>query len=233
MLSLTSGEQVRIEGWDEAEVSMLLSAFEGSLVHWQRIGRAAVIDHELRREARHPAPTLLVLIYHHLSSQQVKQARKSYGNLPILAVGQGAELDALEAGADAFCELHVDHQIFQARLRALLRRHSGGFQSPESQAIALEQVRRILRVGGTPIQLSPRECALIARLHEEQECWVSREELWQAVSRNRAAYDSSLLRTFVLNVRKKLGPQRWMLQTERGKGVMMTTNPIYQTLSRS
>jgi len=97
--------------------------------------------------------------------------------------------------------------------------------------LALEQVHRILHVAGTPIQLSPRECALIARLHEEQERWVSREHLWQAISRNRAAYDSSLLRTFVLNVRKKLGPQRWMLQTERGKGVMLTTNAIYQTLS--
>lgn len=233
MVSLTSGERVRIEGWDETEIDMLLSAFGDSLVHWLRIGRADVIDHELTREARHPAPALLVLVVHHHASQQVKEARRKYGSLPILAVGQGTELDALEAGADAFCEFHVERQIFQGRLRALLRRHSGCFQPVNSQAIALEQAHRILRVGGTPIQLSPRECTLIARLHEEQECWVSSESLWQAVARTRATYDSSLLRTFVLNVRKKLGAQRWMLQTERNRGVMLTTSAIYQTLTRA
>lgn len=228
---LAPGECIRLVGTNEVRLEALTNAIAGAFATWHRIdtpddaSEKPGADGGLR-------PALLVLIDQHAWDLALQQARERYGNLPILAVGSVNEEEpfALDAGADMFCVTPLDQSIFEARARALLRRHSG-CRSREScsQELTLDAMTLFLRVGEVDIQLSRSEFTLIARLYERREHWVPRGELLGPLSQAHAAYDSSLLRTHIFNVRKKLGPCRWMIQTARGKGLMLTTNPAYQS----
>jgi DNA-binding response OmpR family regulator len=164
------------------------------------------------------------------------KARSDYDAVPILVVAESArqvELAALRAGADAFCGLPVDAELFEARARALLRRAS--YKPPRALqgAATLDEAARSLHFGCVSVRLSAAELAIVKLLHQHKECWVSSGLLWQALGRDPSGYDASLLRTHAMNVRKKLGAQRWLLQSERGKGMMLTTSPAYRALSRT
>jgi DNA-binding response OmpR family regulator len=235
MLRLTSGERVRIEAGTSLAHG-LVTAFSGSSVAWLRVGFGRVVDEQLRREARQAPPDLLLLGGVGDWPLAVGRARTDYDGVPILAVAESArqvELLALRAGADAFCGLPVDAELFEARARALLRRASNKPLSALAEAPTLDEASRTLHFAGVSVQLSVAELALVKLLHRHKECWVSSQLLWQALGRDPSGYDASLLRTHAMNVRKKLGAQRWLLQSERGKGMMLTTSPTYRALSRT
>jgi len=234
VVHLTSGERVRIEGQDLEAVGALIGAFADFRVEWHRIGHSGSIDRQLTREARQRAPDLLVLVAASDVELRLKAARASYGSLPILAIGatRDSEPVALEAGADAFCVLPADQVMLEGRARALMRRlRDGAFSARSDSAIELETSSRTLRFAGAVIQLSASEYALIERLYAQRDSWVPPAELWKAVARDKPGYDSSLLRMHAMNVRKKLGAHRWILQSERGKGMMLTTIDVYKAMS--
>jgi DNA-binding response OmpR family regulator len=234
MLFLTSGERVRIQA-QAALVRSLAGAFTPSSLNWLRIGLGRAIDEQLTREGRPTTPNLLVLGSAGDWLSTIHQARSDYDSVPILAVAAAArqtELLALRAGADGFCGLPVDHELFEARARALLRRASTQTRQLASEVVELDESERALRCGGVVAQLSSGELAIVRRLYQHKECWVSNDLLWKALERGPSGYDSSLVRTYVMSVRKKLGPQRWILQTERGKGMMLTTSVTYRATSR-
>ncbi|HKY35016.1 MAG TPA: winged helix-turn-helix domain-containing protein [Polyangiaceae bacterium] len=236
ILCLTSGERVRIQGTDAPTVRRLIQAFAASTIVWSRLGALETIDRELTNEARNEPPSVLVLARGCDWVPSVSAARMRYGATPILAVSarSGAELEALAAGANAFCAFPADRALFEARLRALLRlRESGTFPAQGgAQAIALSASSRTLRVGSTAVQLSPSEYALVEALLERKDQWVPREALWKALARESSGHDSSLLRMHAMQVRRKLGDERWVLQSQRGKGMMLTTMTVYKPLSR-
>lgn len=233
-LLLTSGESIRAEAGSVTWLDALTSVLGDSLLGWQRVGEARELDGALTREARQRPPDLLVLIEQRNWSSALREARESYGDLPILAVGSAAAEEplTLDAGADGFCELPLDGRVLEARVRALLRRHLGRLRPPSGDALELDGGTRILRAAETYVQLSPREYDFVLRLYEQRERWVPRAALLAALSHNQAVYDSSLLRTHTLNVRTKLGARRWMLQAARGRGMMLTANEIYRAPQR-
>ncbi|HKQ68437.1 MAG TPA: hypothetical protein VJT73_03820 [Polyangiaceae bacterium] len=132
------------------------------------------------------------------------------------------EVEALHAGADAFCALPVSAALFEARVVALLRRVSGTFATTESSTVDFDPSQRILRVGDTVIELSFVECAIAAKLYASLGVWVPTRELWSVLAKNEPQHGASLLRTHICNMRKKLGAKRWALRTERGRGIMLT-----------
>jgi DNA-binding response OmpR family regulator len=232
-LVLTSGESIRVEGVEERSVVAVVSAFDDAGLSWSRVGSAREVGQRLVREARASVPDLLIVIACGEQRAAIPRSRENYANVPILALGAApTELESLEAGADAFCALPVDGALLRARARALLRRQSGTFLAASScEGIELDASSRILRAAGTSVQLSPREYDLIERLHQCCDSWVSRDKLLEALALRHSGYDSSLLRMHTLNIRKKLRQQRWVLQSARGKGLMLTSDRAYATLS--
>lgn len=235
ILSLSSGECVRIEGSDAETVQHLTQAFADSSVKWLRVGSNESVERELIREARHQPPNVVVLVSAHDWVCGISKARAHYGGTPILAVSSSSssELSALSAGAASFCAIPADLGLFEARLRAVVRlRESSTFPVAAVEAVELSASSRLLRVADMTVHLSPAEYALIELLLERKDEWVSKEALWKALARESSGHDSSLLRMHTMQVRKKLGDARWMLQSQRGKGMMLTTLPIYKTLPR-
>jgi hypothetical protein len=83
-----------------------------------------------------------------------------------------------------------------------------------------------MRVDQLLVQLSSPEYLLLQRLDEQRNNWVPSSELWSALGHEvTRPHDSSLLRMHALRVRRKLGPWRFVLRTERGKGTMLSDLP--------
>jgi DNA-binding response OmpR family regulator len=194
-------------------------------VRWFRIGNASQVDQDLVREGRFRTPNLVIVLEEGGELTTIQPARESYGPVPVLAVGEEgriAELRALAAGADTFCALPLDADLFGARVRALLRRESGAFHSARRIGIVLTPDTRTLCVDNLLVELSPTEYQIARCLYDSLDRWVSVAKLWSAIGRDDPFYDSSLLRTHTMAIRNKLGSLRWILRSERGKGMMLS-----------
>jgi DNA-binding response OmpR family regulator len=132
-----------------------------------------------------------------------------------------SEASVLDAGADGYSATPIEQSTLTARFRSTLRRKSGNYLARKTAKVQLQQHERVLLVGSTEYQLSPRELALIEYLQKRAGRWVRRNELTQDVFGAQNGYDSSLLRTHVLNIRKKLGTDAWLLRTDRLEGLML------------
>jgi len=76
-------------------------------------------------------------------------------------------------------------------------------------------------VGDRAFDFSRREIEILSVLCSKPGEWVSREQVLDTVLEKPAKQGSSLLRTHILNIRRKLGPQEWLVQTDRSHGVML------------
>lgn len=225
---LRSGAWLCVEASSPSTLCKLLEQVDSAFVeswHFEEAGGTGTASPRTSK-----APRLLLLVAHSDWQRAVATARSVNGDLPIVATSS-AEQDepaALDAGADIFCQLPLHWPVFDARVRALLRREAPRQDSGPTgggPAFRLEPVGRILYVTGSAIALSPREYDLILALSERSEQWVPRPRLLKAMGINHKGYDSSLLRMHVLNIRNKLGGKHWMLQSDRSRGFLLTTSP--------
>jgi DNA-binding response OmpR family regulator len=128
----------------------------------------------------------------------------------------------LDAGADGFSTLTTEERTLLARLRSLLRRVAVSRPTPQTWPdVEVNTLRCTLRVGDRAFDFSRREIEILSVLCSKPGEWVSREQVLDAVMGKRAKQGSSLLRTHILNIRRKLGPQEWLVQTDRSHGVML------------
>ncbi len=140
---------------------------------------------------------------------------------PVLLLTARDALDdrvtGLDCGADDYVVKPVHLDELAARVRALLRR-SGGDAVPVQRvgALELDPAARSARLDGHPLELSPREYALLESLAAHPGRALSRSQLEEAVYGWGEEVASNAIEVHIHHLRRKLGPG-WV-RTLRGVG---------------
>lgn len=151
-----------------------------------------------------------------------RQAPQVLVHVQVAEAGAVSEAALLDEGADGFSTPVTDQRTLLARFRSLLRRASLSRKTPQTWPDVEVNTRRCtLRVGDRAFDFSRREIEILSLLCSRKGEWVSREKVLDTVLGKPAKQGSSLLRTHILNIRRKLGPQEWLVQTDRSHGVML------------
>ncbi|MHB8734901.1 MAG: response regulator transcription factor [Terriglobales bacterium] len=115
-----------------------------------------------------------------------KRLRGTFPELPIIITSaRGTDLDkitGLEFGADDYLSKPFSPAELEARIRAVRRRAQSGSEGPQPRLLELGQVtldrdRRLVRVAGEPIRLTPKEFELLHLLMQHPGRVFTRESL--------------------------------------------------------
>lgn len=147
----------------------------------------------------------------------------------VLCVSAGASIDdgvaCLEAGADDFIYRPFHAQIFQARVRTLLRRRlwAGRLKDDASRnlrcgTISIDLLQRQAHAGATALTLTRLEFDLLAYLVRRAGQVLERGELLTAVWNYPHSVETRTLDKHVEVLRRKLGQHGAAIETIHGVG---------------
>ena len=126
----------------------------------------------------------------------------------------------LDAGADDYLVKPFERLELLARIRALVRRSAGQAASVlEIGDVKIDMASRTVSQQGAPINLTPREYALVEYLALHRGKVVTRTMLYDHLFDENEDSLSNLLDVHVSNLRKKLGPD--FVATRRGHGYLI------------
>ena len=167
--------------------------------------------------------------------QVLAQARQSGLTTPVLiATARGTVGDrimGLNLGADDYLPKPFDLDELEARLRALVRRHTADTDSAPDYGDALVGLLRLekssgaIYKGGQAIELTPREHALLQALMLRPGHAVAKEKLFELVFPGQADVQVEAIEVVVYRLRKKLVDCGVTLMTLRGLGYLIKANP--------
>ncbi len=162
----------------------------------------------------------------------VRTLRRRGDATPVLLLTARDALDdrvsGLDCGADDYVVKPVHLDELAARVRALLRRSTGDAAPVQRVgALELDPAARSARLAGSPLELSPREYALLEALAAHPGRALSRAQLDEAVYGWGEEVASNAIEVHVHHLRRKLGPG-W-IRTLRGVGYALfppATTPL-------
>ncbi|MEV4168385.1 MULTISPECIES: response regulator transcription factor [unclassified Nonomuraea] len=153
-----------------------------------------------------------------------KQLRAEENWVPILMLsakdGEYDMADGLDLGADDYLTKPFSYVVLVARLRALMRRDAGRRPSVlVAGDLSLDPARRKVERGQSPIELTPREFALLEYLMRRRDEVVSKSEILEHVW-DTFDTDPNVVEVYVGYLRRKIDVPygRNSLQTVRGAG---------------
>lgn len=132
-------------------------------------------------------------------------------NVPIIvlsAIGDDAKkVEALDEGADDYLSKPFSLDELLARIRVALRRQAGAARDPVLSAgpLQLDVAAHSVEVDGVPFHLTPREFDLCRLLLQEQGRVLTQRMILARVWGPEYVDDTHILRTFVHQLRSKLG----------------------------
>ena len=141
-----------------------------------------------------------------------REIRRSLPRLGILMLTvrdrEDDKIAALDAGADDYVTKPFHIRELAARIRAAVRRSSVARVDPEAVIhignIELDPARRIVRKGGEPVHLTPKEFDVLRYLMAHAGLPITHARLLHAVWGPEYGGELEYLRTFVRQLRKKL-----------------------------
>lgn len=145
-------------------------------------------------------------------------------HMPVLVLtargAVGDRVAGLNAGADDYLAKPFDLDELEARLRALVRRQnpSGGVRCGR---LRWDGPSSVIRCDETPLDLGPREHALLAALIGARGEAVTRDRLHRLVFPEDSTVQAEAVETVVHRVRKKLAGSQTQLVTLRGFGYLL------------
>lgn len=150
----------------------------------------------------------------------VRTLREEENWVPVLLLsakdGEYDQADGLDYGADDYLVKPFSFVVLLARIRALLRRDPAPRPAVlEARGLAHDPSTGTTTVDGVPVDLSPRESALIGELLRAAPALVGKQELLERVWGEEEA-DPNLVEVYVGYLRRKLGRER--ILTVRGQG---------------
>ncbi len=154
----------------------------------------------------------------------LKQLRAQGNDLPVLILtardSVSDRVAGLDNGADDYMIKPFDLDELSARLRALQRRHSGRAQSEIRHGeIVLNPAAHSVTLTGKPVDISPREYALLHLLLENEGMVMSRSRLEDGLYSWDGEVESNAIEVYIHHLRKKLGST--LIRTIRGVGYII------------
>ncbi|MGM0702362.1 MAG: response regulator [Pseudomonadota bacterium] len=185
-----------------------------------------------------PDLVLLDLGLPDMDGQEVLDALRAESSVPVIVVsvrGQESEkVHALDRGANDYVTKPFGIRELLARIRALLRHPlhaslAGAGSRFVRGDVAIDLAARQVLKDATPVHLTPKEYAVLARLCRHAGRVVTQTQLLREVWGPVHAEDTHYLRIVVSKLRHKLGddPQSpLLLQTEAGIGYRLLVEPV-------
>ncbi len=154
----------------------------------------------------------------------LKEVRRAGSKVRVLIVtARDAVADrvaGLDAGADDYLVKPFSLEELAARMRALMRRDvARGDNVLRNGDIALDPAAREVTRDGKPVDLSPREFAVLAALLERPGTALSKAQLEERLYGWGDEVESNAIEVHVHNLRKKLGSDA--IRTIRGVGYVI------------
>jgi DNA-binding response OmpR family regulator len=161
--------------------------------------------------------------------QFLQRLRDSGSKAPVLVVtARGAtedKVNGLNLGADDYLSKPFDLSELQARLNALLRR-SHGDEELICGSLRLDPASSVFYNDMRPIDLSPRENALLRALLKSKGQVVTREVLHEAVFGSQGDTSVDALEVLVHRLRKRIAGANVEIMTLRGVGYLVIDEAI-------
>jgi DNA-binding response OmpR family regulator len=214
---------------EETLLEQLKESFEGQryVVETARDG-----DEALDKLFENPVDLILldIMLPRRDGLSVLREIRRAGITTPVLMLTAKGELDdkirGLDLGADDYLPKPFSLDELLARVRALLRRAGGQADSVLRAAdLQLDTVSREVSKGGRPIQLTPREFAILEFLLYNKNRAVSRFSLAEHVWGD--DFDpfsmSNFMDVHIKNLRKKIGDSGpgALIRTIRGVGYII------------
>jgi two-component system KDP operon response regulator KdpE len=147
------------------------------------------------------------------SGEELCRDLRAWTTAPILVLSarhsDAEKVRLFDAGADDYVTKPFSTEELKARVRALLRRSAGSAVNGDSTIkrddLEIDLERRAVRIGGTPVHLTPIEWELLRALVTHSGRVMTHQQLFAAVWRGREHGDAQqYLRVYVASLRRKL-----------------------------
>jgi DNA-binding response OmpR family regulator len=151
--------------------------------------------------------------------------RAGGADLPVLMLtakdGAWDEAEGLDTGADDYLIKPFQYPVLLARLRALIRR--GPTRLPPVLThgpLSMDPGRHRCALSGEPLDLTPREFALLRYLMTHPSVTLSKQDLLEHVWGENDAADHNVVQVYVSALRRKIDPPDGasLVETVRGIG---------------
>jgi DNA-binding response OmpR family regulator len=175
---------------------------------------------------------LLDIMLPGLSGYRVLERLRAAGvATPVLLVsakdGEIDQTDGLDLGADGYLVKPFSFVVLVAQLRAVLRRHVRTHREAVLILgdLVIDPARRRVSWAGRPVQLSPREFAVLTALARRAGSVVSKEEVLRVAWGDEQAASRNAVEVYVGYLRRKLDAvgAGAVLHTVRGHGYAIGT----------
>lgn len=180
---------------------------------------------QLALSNRYDAITLDIMLPGINGYKVCHEIRQAGLETPILMLtaknGEYDEADALDIGADDFLSKPFSLVVLVARIRALLRRKGqSSSRILEIAGIQLDTARRTVKRQGQPIELTPREFALLEYLMLNQNQVLTKAAILGHVWDSSVMSDENVIEVYIGYLRKKVDAPfgRKSIRTVRGVG---------------
>jgi two-component system response regulator TctD len=156
----------------------------------------------------------------------IRRLRKRGQSTPVLILTAtdtlASRVSGLDCGADDYLAKPFDVAELEARIRAQLRRTSGS-KSPEVELgpLVLDTNSRLFRLDGQPLDLTPRERAVLETLLRHAGTTVSKQKLLENVFGFDEDVHASAIEIYIHRLRRKLEPSPVQIATLRGLGYLL------------
>ncbi|MEF7615980.1 response regulator transcription factor [Aquincola sp. MAHUQ-54] len=198
---------------------------------FQRRGIQVVVCGEGRRALDRWAASVPDVVLLDLSLPDVDgldvlaQARQRGYTTPVLILTArgtvGDRVLGLNTGADDYLAKPFDLDELDARIRALARRSGHAAPAPEFCGLRIDADSGAVYHQGVPMDLSPRESALLRGLLAQPGQAVSKERLFELVFPGDVQAQAEAIEVVVYRLRKRLAATGAQLVTLRGLGYLL------------
>ena len=157
-----------------------------------------------------------------------RELRRSGSKVPVLMLTARSELRervlGLKSGADDYVVKPFEVEELVARIHALLRRTQGARQV-NLGGMEIDLERRCVVIDARPVFVTGRELDLLLHLANRVNEVVTRAELLARIWQMPFDPGSNVVDVQVRRLREKLGTRAWMVETVRGVGYRLRSEP--------